>query len=962
MRLFGLFALLMACSFISAADVVIPRLSPLPTLLKKEKVDLNGKWMFNVAPEEHFWEKGKQKQNWSTIEVPGEWVMQGFDVKKGKAAGYSRSFSIPSSWKGKRVKLRCNGIYSESNVYINGKKSAHHLGGFTSFETDVTNEIRIGQENIIDISVVCESLADSLASGSQYAVHPLGGITRDIYLFALPEQNISMFHVSTAFDSTYTQATLSAEISLANEAKQLSSNQLGLQFTLKDAEGKVISLAQSNYVIGKMEAGKELNKKISFKINNPHKWNSEQPYLYTLSCRLLDGKKLLHETERKVGFRQIEVRGNKVYVNGMPIKLHGVCRHEVMPLRGRSVNNDMWRKDVELFRRGNVNYIRTSHYPPDEALLDACDELGMFVEVEAPFCWAHNTKVPENQFEALLVNQHVEMVNLNRSHPSVLIWSMGNESNLYEEYFKKAADIVKKIDPTRPRIFSQWGPDADKGDLEITNHHYPGPKGPDMYRKHKRPIVFDEFCHLNAYNRFELSADPGLRSMWGELLDRMWNDMYHSEGVLGGAIWAGIDDTFFLPGNRTVGYGTWGPIDGWRREKPEYWGMKKAFSPVKLIINRNMDRDGKVLLKVENRYNFTNLSACKIEWKAGKSSGTLSPNLAPRNEGTIEIQLPEKALNENYLDINVYGVENFIVDSYRFQIRPIQKENTALKEEQKIICKDTPENLTVQVGNATYRINKLNGLLENLQPTLMLLPLNSEGRGIQMVGSKQDFEPYNPVCTNWIATSIEKREQDKKIEIIVKGSYQEAEGEWIYEFLPNGEITIKYNFKVLKEVSPRQIGAVMSLSDDYNQLEWKRKGYWSVYPENHIAALEGKAIASDKNLPISGMAGPDKQPSVDWSLDQTLSGSNMFRSTKENIFEATLSSQQAKASLKVISDGTQAVRCWKDGKATKLLVADYNNAGKEGFLSPHAEYAYRTLRHGDSVKGELRLMYISDSH
>lgn len=960
MRLFGLFALLMACSFISAADVVIPRLSPLPTLLKKEKVDLVGKWMFNVAPEEHFWEKDKQKQNWSTIEVPGEWVMQGYNVKKGKEAGYSRSFSIPSSWKGKRVKLRCNGIYSESNVYINGKKAAHHLGGFTSFETDVTNEIRIGQENKIDISVVCESLADSLASGSQYAVHPLGGITRDIYLFALPEQNISMFHVSTAFDSTYTQATLSAEISLANEAKQLSSNQLGLQFTLKDAEGKVISLAQSNYVIGKMEAGKELNKKISFKINNPHKWNSENPYLYTLSCRLLDGKKLLHETERKVGFRQIEVRGNKVYVNGMPIKLHGVCRHEVMPLRGRSVNDDMWRKDVELFRRGNVNYIRTSHYPPDEALFDACDELGMFVEVEAPFCWAHNTKVPESQFEALLVNQHVEMVNLNRSHPSVLIWSMGNESNLYEEYFKKAADIVKKIDPTRPRIFSQWGPDADKGDLEITNHHYPGPKGPDMYRKHKRPIVFDEFCHLNAYNRFELSADPGLRSMWGELLDRMWNDMYHSEGVLGGAIWAGIDDTFFLPGNRTVGYGTWGPIDGWRREKPEYWGMKKAFSPVKLTIKGNMNADGKILLNIENRYNFTNLSACKIEWKAGKSSGTLSPNLAPRNEGTIEIQLPEKALNENYLDINVYGVENFIVDSYRFQFRPIQKENAVLKEEQKMICKDTPENLTVQVGNATYRINKLNGLLENLQPTLMLLPLNSEGRGIQMVGSKQDFEPYNPVCNNWVATSIEKREQDKKIEIIVKGSYQEAEGEWIYGFLPNGEITIKYNFKVLKEVSPRQIGAVMSLSDDYNQLEWKRKGYWSVYPENHIAALEGKAIASDKNLPISGMAGPDKQPSVDWSLDQTLSGSNIFRSTKENIFEATLSSQQAKASLKVISDGTQAVRCWKDGKATKLLVADYNNAGKEGFLSPHAEYAYRTLRHGDSVKGELRLMYISD--
>ena len=96
-----------------------------------------------------------------------------------------------------------------------------------------------------------------------------------------------------------------------------------------------------------------------------------------------------------------------------------------MPLRGRSVSEGLWRKDVELFRLGNVNYIRTSHYPPDEALLEACDELGMFVEVEAPFCWAHETKVPEDKMEAVLVNQHVEMVNLNRSHPSVLMWSMG---------------------------------------------------------------------------------------------------------------------------------------------------------------------------------------------------------------------------------------------------------------------------------------------------------------------------------------------------------------------------------------------------------------------------------------------------------------------------------------------------------------------------------------------------------
>ncbi|MFR8354345.1 MAG: hypothetical protein ACLVEJ_00620 [Parabacteroides sp.] len=143
------------------------------------------------------------------------------------------------------------------------------------------------------------------------------------------------------------------------------------------------------------------------------------------------------------------------------------------------------------------------------------------------------------------------------------------------------------------------------------------------------------FCHLNAYNRLELAADPGLRSMWGPLLDKMWNDMYHSQGVLGGAIWAGIDDTFFLPGEKAVGYGTWGPIDGWRREKPEYWGMKKAFSPVKIIQKGNMSADGIVRFHVENRHNFSDLSECSIEWKAGGKSGRITTDVAPPFGGRV---------------------------------------------------------------------------------------------------------------------------------------------------------------------------------------------------------------------------------------------------------------------------------------------------------------------------------------
>lgn len=945
-----------------AKEVTIPRLSPLPQAIEKQKVSLNGKWLFNPSPEKEFWRK-KTVNDWKPIEVPGEWVMQGFEVEKGKAAGYYRTFSVPSSWQGQRVKLRCNGIYSDSRVYVNGKEAGAHLGGFTPFELDVTALMEYGKENRIAVSVASESIADATSNASRYAVHPLGGITRDMYLFALPESNLSLFHTSTSFDTAYTDATLKAEITIANESVTAAEN-LSLHFTLKDATGKEVSLKSATRPVRKMTAGAMEEMIVSFDVSQPVKWDSEHPYLYTLTCQLKDKQRVLHTTTRRIGFRQVEVRGNQMFVNNRPIKLRGVCRHEVMPLRGRSVNDDMWRKDVELFRQGNVNYIRTSHYPPDEALLEACDELGMLVEVEAPFCWAHDAKVPEDKHEAVLVNQHVEMVNLNRSHPSIIMWSMGNESNLFTEYFKRASEVVKEIDPTRPRIFSQWGPDADGGALEVTNHHYPGPNGPNMYRESKRPVVFDEFCHLNAYNRLELAADPGLRSMWGELLDSMWDDMYQSPGVLGGALWAGIDDTFFLPGDKAVGYGTWGPIDGWRREKPEYWGMKKAFSPVKVTQKGNMSADGKVRFNVENRHNFSNLSECILTWKAGGKEGKVVANIAPRSEGAIEIQLPESLRRSETMELTVTGVRGFVIDQYHFQIQPELLKQPQEQKVGQLVCQEYEDRIEIRLGDRQFTISRRDGLVSaerkgkiilQQSPSLMVLPLNGHGEGIQMTGKDQNFKPFTPVCESWIAQSVTCVPGEDEICIQVKGSYEEAEGTLEYRFSANGELTFAYDFTMLQNLSPRQTGLVFTLPASFTDLSWKRKGYWSVYPKGTIDALEGRAKAYDPSLPISGVAGPSKPPTVSWSSDQTAAGSNLFRSTKENIVQATLGDATDTAVL-VKSDGTQHIRAWKGDDCIRFLVADYTNAGRENFLISHAEKGYKPLLKGDKVKGAIKLV------
>lgn len=959
-QIFGLFLLLLA-GVLYAGEVEVPRLSPLPERVMEERVPLSGQWWFNPAPEAEFWEKETVK-HWKPIEVPGEWVMQGFEVEKGKAAGYFRTFMVPASWQGKRIKLRCNAIYSDARVYINGQKAGSHLGGFTAFELDVTDWVRCGAENRMAVAVTSETVADSTSNASRYAVHPLGGISRDLYLFALPETNLSLFHVSTAFDSTYTDATLVAEVDITHEGKT-ASGKYQLAFELKDAEGRPVRLKDDRQKLRELAAGETEKLTVRFPVTAPRKWDPEHPYLYRLTCRLMDGNRVMQTSVRRVGFRQIEVRGNQVFVNNHPIKLRGACHHEVMPLRGRSVNNDMWRRDVELFREGNVNYLRTSHYPPDEALLEACDELGMFVEVEAPFCWAHEAKVPDALRQDILVNQHLAMVNLNRSHPSVLMWSMGNESNLYAEYFKEAAGLVKQIDSTRPRIFSQWRPDADQGELEVTNHHYPGPEGPDKYRNYSRPVVFDEFCHLNAYNRLELAADPGLRNMWGVLLDRMWNAMYHSQGVLGGAIWAGIDDTFFLPGERAVGYGTWGPIDGWRRPKPEYWGMKKAFSPVKIRLKGNQDADGKLCFEVENRHLFSNLKETRLEWTVGNQHGVVTPDVAPGETGEFTVQLPEEVRSAGTIDWKVIGVRGFEIDAYHFQTLPEPLAQPALLSAGRIQTEETDEAYVIRTISGDFRIDKRNGLLTSSKnngavlvkaPELMVLPLNAEGEGIQMVGKDQKFEPYTPVCSRWVARKIGKTGVDDDWCIRVEGTYAEAEGYFEYRFRATGEVEVTYHFTLLEAVSPRQVGLVFSLPKTYDHIQWRRRGYWSVYPENHLGSLSGEAVAYDPSLPVSGLAGPSRQLAKAWSFDQTAAGSNLFRATKENIYEATLSGAAA-SRVKVLSDGTQHIRAWRAGDEIRFLVADYNNAGNDTFLTSHSRLDFRPLKRGDQISGTVTL-------
>ena len=202
------FIALVTTSFVFGSVVQnVPRLTPAPQSepgVSDFRSSLDGEWQFNPAPAEEF--RKSAPADWKPIQVPGEWTVQGFTVAPNMAAGYTRKFTTPADWQGCRVKLRCDAIYSDAVLWINGREAGRHLGGFTPFEVDVTDLLAAGKENRIAIAVKNESLADTLASGSKYAVHPLGGILRKIYLLALPSANIASLQTSTHFDAAYRDA------------------------------------------------------------------------------------------------------------------------------------------------------------------------------------------------------------------------------------------------------------------------------------------------------------------------------------------------------------------------------------------------------------------------------------------------------------------------------------------------------------------------------------------------------------------------------------------------------------------------------------------------------------------------------------------------------------------------------------------------------------------------------------
>jgi len=509
---------------------------------------LNGVWKFYWAeiPEEapaEFYKPGFDDRKWSEIKVPSNWQMQGFghplfrNVHQpfpatpptvphdyNPVGSYRRTFSIPDSWSGRQIFLHLEAVHSASYVWVNGQEVGYNEGGMEPAEYDVTRYLRPSQENTLAVEVLRYSDGTYLECQDFWR---LSGIFRDVYLMATPLVHIRDLYVTTDLDAGYKDAALRISAEIRNFGRQPAEG-YSLRARLFDsAQNPALNAPLASPAIT-VPAGENQTVSLEQKILNPLKWSAEYPNLYTLTVELVgpDGK-TTEVVSSRVGFREVEVRDQAIYVNGVAVKLNGVNSHMQHPKTGHAMDVETMRRDLTIMKQFNINCVRTSHYPPNPEYLDLADELGMYI-VDETGDEAHATEYLSGRLEwrAAYIDRAVRMVKRDRNHPSVIIWSAGNESGSGENI---AALIQegKRIDPSRP-AWCYGGNDDLLPFEDIVGPRYPTPEELELVgqvppTKDPRPSFLDEYLAVTG---------NGMGN-----LDEFWEVIRRYPRLTGGAIW-----------------------------------------------------------------------------------------------------------------------------------------------------------------------------------------------------------------------------------------------------------------------------------------------------------------------------------------------------------------------------------------------------------------------------------------
>ena len=861
---------------------------------------LNGNWKFHwvIKPADrplNFYESSYDVSTWDQIPVPSNWQMHGYGIPiylnvpypfppnppyiphdYNPVGSYRRGFTISEEWKNRQIFLHFDGVKSAFYLWVNGQKVGYSQDSMTPAEFNITQYLKSG-ENILAVEVYRWSDGSYLEDQDMWR---LSGIYRNVYLFATPQVHIRDFFVRTDLDESYIDATLMIRPKITNFTDQ-SLEGWTIEAQLYDPETEpVLPQPLSRTVSSIIDEKYPQRDNVKFallehKVSNPKKWSAEFPNLYTLVLTLKDAKGKTIEAEScRVGFRKVEIKDGQLLINGRSIKLFGVNRHEHDPDHGRAIPTSRMIQDIKLLKQHNINAVRTSHYPDDPTWYDLCDQYGIYLIDEANL-ESHGLKGYLSNvagWHSAFVERAIRMVERDKNHPSVICWSLGNETGCGPNHAAMSA-WIKEYDPTRPIHYEgAAGDPVDYPYVDMISRMYA--RIPEIIRlatdpNDNRPMVLCEYAHA-------------MGNSVGNLKE-YWDAIRSHKRLIGGFIWDWADQGLRKKSPDGKEFWAYGgdfgdkPNDGNfccnglvqpdRKPNPSLYEVKKIYQRIHVLPVDILS--GK--FRIYNEYDFLNLDfadiRCELTADGRVIKGGTLPKLSLPAGAQRNLQLnfkkPDFQPGAEYWIKIVFALaadtswakRGHVLAWDQFQIpfnvppAPVVDPNIIPT----LTLKQTEQNITITGDDFELMFGKDSGALESfdfngkqliasaLVPNFWRVPIdNDEGNDMpKRLGvwrNAGDNRTINTVNAKQIKPQIVRITTEAAIPVGTNSTYKT-----IYTVYGNGDIIIDSTFTPVGDNLPDlpRFGMQMAVPGRFNKLTWLGRGPHETYWDRKTGAAFG---------------------------------------------------------------------------------------------------------------------------
>ena len=906
-------------------------------------ISLNGDWKFHWAPTpegrvDGFQHPGFDDSMWDKLAVPAVWEVNGYGTPIYASAGYTfkinppfvtdtpkknytafvernptgqyrREVDIPKSWLSGQTFLRFDGVMSAFYVWVNGELAGYSQGSTEASEFNISPYLKAGK-NHIAVEVYKYSDGSYLEDQDFWR---FAGIQRDVTLFNTPNVRISDFSVRTIPDENYRNFIfqLDPEFNVYN-GERGKDYQLKVRLADRNNETVFDSTIVINDILDLDHKASVMNEwfpqrgprktgRISTVVSTPEQWTAETPSLYNLKLELCDDKGMVIErVSGKVGFRSVEVKNGRILVNGKPIRFRGVNRHEHDPRLARVMTEEMMIKDVKLMKQANVNAVRTSHYPNHPRWYELCDSFGLYVMDEANIeeHGLRGTLASNPDWHAAFLDRAIRMAERDKNHPSVIFWSMGNESG-YGPNFAAISAWLHDFDPTRPVHYEgAQGIDGlpDPSTVDIISRFYPRvqdeylnpgiEEGDDkeraenarwerllsiaMRENDSRPVLTSEYAHAMG------NAMGNLKEYWDEI--------YSHPRMAGGFIWDWVDQGIERrrhDGKTEISYGgdfgdkpnlkafcMNGIVFADRSLNPKYYEVKSVYSPISIELNSFEPKTGKVELSFINRNHHTDVSGYSSDWtllvngEPIKAGSVELPALTPGSRGVTSIDLGEIDVADDVrllVSVSLNHDTDWAAAGHEIVARQfaladnmlyVVKRQPVISGGNSLYLDVTPDSITVNGVGFTSSWSRMTGNLTGLFYDGKKIVCDSYFQAFR-APTDNDRSFGNWLAKDWSDNRLDSpvvncdslywSQTDSTISVNVVQTYGYLSGSITinseYVVYEDGSIDLTQTYTPngsLPEL-PR-LGTVFVAAAEYDRVKWYGYGPWETYPDRHESA------------------------------------------------------------------------------------------------------------------------------